>query len=68
MAPKQKLKVEKERLKTEGAKAYELIQIPVPVDCPFGPLLCRKEHGHIFKGLFPSASKLNHLDGDPNEK
>ena len=68
MAPKQKLKAEKERLETESAKSCDLIEVPVPSDYPFGPLLCRKEHGHIFKELFPSTSKLNHLDGDPHEK
>jgi len=68
MAPKQKLKIEKERLETEGAKPCDLIEVPVPSDYPFGPLLCRKEHGHIFKELFSSTSKSHHLDGDPNEK
>lgn len=68
MAPKQKLKIEKGRLATESAKSCDLIEVPVPLDYPFGPLLCRKEHEHIFKELFSSTSKPNHLDGDPNEK
>jgi len=68
MAPKQKLRAEKERLETKSTKSSDLIEIPVLSDYPFGPILCRKEHGHIFKELFPSISKPNHLDGDSHEK
>jgi len=68
MAPKQKLKAEKKRLSTESVKSCELIEVLVPSDYPFGPILCRKEHGHIFKELFPSIPKPNHLDGDSHEK
>lgn len=68
MIPKQKLKAEKERLEAEIVKSCDLIEDPVPADYPFGPLLCRKEDQHIFKELFPSVSKPNHLNGDPHEK
>lgn len=57
MAPKQKLKAEKERLETESAKSCDLIEVPVPAGYPFGPLLCRKEHEPIFSQLFQTLSQ-----------
>lgn len=45
----------KKKSKQEGAEVAPcgLVEVSVPVNYPFGSLLCRKEHEGIFKQLFP---------------
>ncbi len=56
----------KKKAKREGkdVEPCNLVEVPVPADYPFGPILCKKEYEGVFKQLFPISSEAKALKED----